>query len=307
MHKAKPDVEIIKRHLERLLRRTVSSVQPVAGGYTSTHRLRVQFVDGLSVFAKIGVCSTTSEWLRQEYKVYAVLFGDFMARVITWDDVDTWTYDGQDYEGHPVLVLEDLSRANWKVTWTKNNVELVRQVLSRVHAQRVPKGLPTLESLRHELASWHLVAKEPARFLQLGLVSKKWLQTNIDKLIAAEDAAELEGSELLHFDIRSDNLCILDHRVILVDWNWACIGNGKADLAAWLPSLRAEGGPDPESLLPQQGELAAIMAGFWAYRAGQPPLGNDNGVRELQLKQLKVALPWCARALKLEPPDGQQL
>lgn len=303
MDKQKPTLDVIIKHLERLLRRKVSSAEPVAGGYTSTHRLRVKCADGLSVFAKIGCDAPTAEWLRQEYKVYAVLFGDFMARVITFDDVDTWTYDSQDFEGQPVLVLEDLSHANWKVVWDKKTVEQVRQVLSRVHAQPAPKGLPTLESMRSELASWHLVAKEPAQFLQLGLVSEQWLNANIERLVAAENAAELQGTQLLHFDVRSDNLCILDHRVILIDWNWACIGNGKADLASWLPSLCAEGGPPPEELLPNEGELAAVMAGFWAYRAGQPPFENDNGVRELQLQQLKVALPWCARALNLESPD----
>ena len=45
--------------------------------------------------------------------------------------------------------------------------------------------------------------------------------------------------------MRSDNLCIRDGRAYLVDWNCACLGNPELDLAAWLPSLACEGGPQP--------------------------------------------------------------
>jgi hypothetical protein len=38
-------------------------------------------------------------------------------------------------------------------------------------------------------------------------------------------------------------------RAILVDWNWTRIGNGFFDVAGWLPSLHADGGPLPEAVL----------------------------------------------------------
>ncbi len=46
------------------------------------------------------------------------------------------------------------------------------------------------------------------------------------------------------------------------------------------------------------------MSGFFAGRAGKPPIPNAPQVREVQLSQLRSALPWAQRALRLPPLDG---
>ena len=114
--------------------------------------------------------------------------------------------------------------------------------------------------------------------------------------------AQLDGDEFLHFDVRSDNLCLVDGRAVLVDWNLAARGNGKFDIAFWLPSLRLEGGPEPWEVLPGAGPLAAAVAGFFAVRAGLPPPSGAPSVREFQRAQAAVALPWAARELGLKLP-----
>ena len=88
-----------------------------------------------------------------------------------------------------------------------------------------------------------------------------------------------------------------------VYWNWACYGNGLVDIAGWLPSLHHEGGPAPETILPDQPELAAILAGYWASKAGLPPHDFDTTgrIRSVQKLQLSVAFPWAVCALGL--PD----
>jgi aminoglycoside phosphotransferase (APT) family kinase protein len=105
---------------------------------------------------------------------------------------------------------------------------------------------------------------------------------------------------LLHLDVRSDNLCLADRGAVLVDWNLVHTGNPDLDLAAWLPSLRLEGGPAPEELLPDAGELAAALAGFFLSRAGLPPPPTAPLVRQIQLAQGEVALAWACRELALE-------
>jgi hypothetical protein len=87
-----------------------------------------------------------------------------------------------------------------------------------------------------------------------------------------------------------------------VDWNLACIGNGRFDVAFWLPSLRLEGGPQPWQVLPDAGALAAAVAGFFSARAGLPPPSGAPTVREFQRAQAAVALPWAAQELGLPPP-----
>jgi hypothetical protein len=53
---------------------------------------------------------------------------------------------------------------------------------------------------------------------------------------------------------------------------------------------------DPEELgFDVDPGLAAVVAGFFAARAGLPAIAKAPGVREVQLAQLVVALPWAAR------------
>ena len=76
------------------------------------------------------------------------------------------------------------------------------------------------------------------------------------------------------------------------------------DVAAWLPSLHAEGGPPPDAVLPDAPEAASFMCSFFAARAGLPSIPTAPRVRAVQLAQLRTALPWPARALGLRPPDA---
>lgn len=221
----------------------------------------------------------------------ATLDANFLPNVLAWDD------DGS----RPILILEDLSGAHWPPPWGPGLVERVGELLSRLRCAPPMPDMTSLETYRDDLCGWRKVAEDPSPFLALGLCSPAWLAAALPSLRAAEGAARLEGEDFLHLDIRSDNLCFTRGRTILVDWNWACVGNGLFDLAAWLPSLHAEGGPGPESILPDEPEMAAALSGFWAARAGLPPLGTR--LRDLQLSQLRTALPWAARALGLAAID----
>jgi aminoglycoside phosphotransferase (APT) family kinase protein len=100
-------------------------------------------------------------------------------------------------------------------------------------------------------------------------------------------------------DVRNDNLCFSGDRVVLVDWNLAARANPLLDVAAWLPSLHSEGGPLPEDILPDEPELAALISGFFAARAGMPNIETAPRVRGIQVEQLRSALPWATRSLRL--------
>ena len=111
-----------------------------------------------------------------------------------------------------------------------------------------------------------------------------------------------KGEEVVHLDVRSDNLCRAARGIVLIDWNWACIGNGAVDTGFWLPSLQAEGGPLPDAILPNRPDIAACISGFFAARAGGPPILEAPHVRVVQLQQLNPALLWAVRELELPPP-----
>ena len=94
-----------------------------------------------------------------------------------------------------------------------------------------------------------------------------WIEAHLATLTDAAHSAVIEGDALLHMDVRSDNLCLRKGRALLVDWNFACTGNPRFDLAAWLPSLHAEGGPAPEEVVPPAEDMAAfasVLAGYFA-------------------------------------------
>lgn len=227
-----------------------------------------------------------------EHRTYRTLTAGFMPRLVGWHD-----------DGHrPILLLEDLSGAFWPPPWSHEAVDRVLALLADLRATPPPDHLPRLEQTRDELAGWGLVAAEPQSFLALGVCSAAWLDAALPVLIRAEAQADLAGSELLHLDVRSDNICFAGERALLVDWNLASVGNATLDLVAWLPSLCDEGGPQPDELVSEEAELAALIAGYFADRARHPHIPDAPRVRAAQRRQLRIALPWAARTLGLPPP-----
>lgn len=277
--------------VERLMGGRAVAWRPMQGGYSLAGRWVVRLANGQSVFAKVGATTETAVPLRAEYNFYARVSKDFMPALLGWEDSD-----------EPILLLEDLSGADWPPPWSPDRVNRVLATLAAVAAPPPPPGLPALGLSRERLASWRRVADDPVPLLSLGLCSRAWLDRALPSLIAADDAAMLDGESLVHLDVRSDNLCFIGDRTVLVDWNFACRGNARLDIAAWLPSLAAEGGPDPMDIMPNEPALAALMSGFFAARAGLPPPEGAPRVRAVQLSQLKIALPWAAASLGLPPP-----
>ena len=264
-------------------------------GYARGERWIVRLDDGRTAFVKVGVEEWMVENMRAEMRVYAHVQGAFLPRVFAFDE------DGDP----PVLVLEDLGAAHWPPPWTTAHVEAVTAVVDEIAAVDPPPGLESLERLG---SGWRLVAEDPAPFLTLGLATHLWLERVLPSLVDAEAATPLAGDSLVHCDLRSDNLCIRHGRAVLVDWNWASVGNPAFDVAFWLPSLVLEEGPPVEEIArrrPEVDAFAALVAGFFAHRAGQPPPDGAPAVRGFQRAQLEVALPWAARVLDLPHPDGR--
>lgn len=261
-----------------------------AGGYSFADRFVVRLADGRTVFVKSAEAENMAAWLRREHQVYASLAGTFIPRLEGWDD------DGV----RPVLVIEDLSDADWVPNWNDERVAAVRAALEELAGAGPPPGTkPVTDSFAELFGRWQSVADDPASFLSLGLRDRGWLERNLDVILRAASDAPVAGSALCHLDVRSDNLCFRDGRAVLVDWNWASLANPDLDLAAWLPSVTVEGGPKPWQVLSGAGRLAAFVAGVWAAVAGLPAPETAPGVRPVQRAQLAVALDWIEHELDL--------
>ncbi len=280
---------------------------PNAGGYTLALRRIVQFSDGSRAFVKCATSDNPTQWIAQERVFYETIGGaSFLPDFYSGGTVEV----GE--QTRPFLLLEDLSACDWprpsdeenaQTMWTTARVDAVLHALQSVRgmAARAPENLSRVEDELADFASWHLIAQAPGPFLSLGFCTEAWLSAALPTLIAAETNLPLHGDELLHLDVRSDNICFRPEsgRAVLVDWNWASRGNAALDIAGWLPSLHSEGGPPPEAVSEEAGAFAAILSGFWAYRAGQPAPTGAPRVRVVQKQQLTTALPWAARVLNL--------
>ncbi len=271
----------------------VRRLVPVSRGYTHNTRVVAALDDGRSVFAKMPVDTETARWLRDEHAVYSALVGRrFVPWVLGWAD-----------GARPLLVLEDLSGADWPPPWDRARVDAVVTVLGEVARSPTPAGLPLLADGERPDEGWRSVVADPAAFLSLGLVHADWLESAGPVLCAAAADAPLSGHGLVHGDVRSDTLCFRGGSPVLIDWNFARVGNPDVDIAFWLPSLAAENGPAPDEVMPHcPAALAAYVSGFFASRAGGPEIPHAPLVRRIQRRQLETALPWAARLLDLPAP-----
>ncbi len=189
----KPEAVARAEHVLGAVAETWSQV--ASRGYALGDRWVVQLRDGCSVFAKRAIDAPTAEALRAEQRVYAGIEAPFLPQRLGWEDGEL-----------PLLLLEDLSAEHWPPPWTPAAIDAVLTTLVDVAATRPPAGLRRLAD--DPPATWDAVAQEPEPFLRLGLRSSSWLEGCLPALLEASRPTLLEGDALLHFDVRSDNLCL---------------------------------------------------------------------------------------------------
>jgi hypothetical protein len=199
----------LRDRIGAVLGRRVSAWQKALGGYTAAERWICTLEDGQSAFAKVAVDTRTAQWLREEHHVYQHVDVAYMPRFLGWSD---------DHSDRPILLLEDLSRADWPPPWTQPRIERVLALISAVAATPAPPDLPRLADQKESVFSgWATVARDPRAFLSLGVCSAAWLERSIDRLVQVESEADVSGESFLHLDVRSDNLCFEGPRTLLFD------------------------------------------------------------------------------------------
>ncbi|MDQ3879704.1 MAG: phosphotransferase, partial [Chloroflexota bacterium] len=165
----------------------------VAGG---NDRFTVQLDDGRRVFVKAAKAPHLARWLRREAEVYAHLRGAFIPELIAFEDDPI----------EPVLVIEDLSDADWDVRWDAARVAAVRAAIAELASSPPPPNTPPAREIIAEFKTWQSVEDDPEPFLSTGIRSREWLERALPVLKTAADRARVDGDDLLHFDVRSDNL-----------------------------------------------------------------------------------------------------
>lgn len=265
---------------------------PRRGGFSSAGLWAIETTGGRSSFVKAATSEDTARFLRAEMEIYVSLEAPFLPEIRAWVD-----------DGHrPFVVMEDLSGYHWPPPWNRRQIDAVLAVCAEIAATNVPASLnrEVDDAIRDRY--W---PKFDA-LVEADLAPRGWFESIVPALTAAEAGAVIDGESLVHADIRSDNVCIRNDGVKVVDWNWTYIGNPELDVVAWLPSLHLEGGPPPWELVEGDAGLVARVAGFFLYHSTLPPNPMVRGdLRSFQRSQGIIALDWICHLLELQPRPGR--
>ncbi|MCL6443043.1 MAG: aminoglycoside phosphotransferase family protein [Alicyclobacillus sp.] len=312
----------LRKQIEDRMGARIRHAVRVFGGYGPSATFRIFFDNGQTVFAKgAGNTSNAHNWevVPKEAFVYE--------NIEAIEGLAPKYFGAVAVEGWHLLLLEDLRDVKRVPPWSSDLAERAIRDIAGFHLRALAEA-DKLEIMPAGslVDSWKSVRDhDAASFLNLfGLnraAAEEWLDEAIDALDAAASRLMDPGQPwgLIHIDIRSDNLIFRrDGRLVLFDWPLTARGPLIGDIAFFLPSIRAEGGPDPSALMRLYRQTmaengitipdgavqaaAAATAGYFASRAGRPPVEGLPRLRQVQLLQLRAALPWAAAELGLAAP-----
>ncbi len=299
----------------RILRATLAY-----GGYAPSATYRLVLADGRRAFFKASYPAPPGSGVRwvvdQEDRRYRALsrwIAGFAPRHLGSFSMEGWY----------VLLLEDLGPATmppWTASRTRRAARSYADFHARTLGATLPRWLP-----RDQHASFGGYWGQLATDRQLGETAhlprrrateaEEWLAVALPVMRDLELGlpAIRRPFALLHFDTRSDNVRLVEDRLVMFDWPFACVGPIEFDVAAFAQAIAAEGGPPPErvlswyeEVLPLRGDAldtcVAGIAGYFAQRAWQPPIPGLPRLRSIQRRQLKATLAWAARRFDLPEP-----
>ncbi len=283
----------------------VVAAQNAAGGFTPGPAARCNLEDGRTVFIKscgndLSPLATTMH--RQESLILSSLPEHFPApSLITTVDQGGWF----------ALVTEcikgEMPAAPLDGPAVKSVLDLVTELAEHGADCNIPDAYPVGT---HELERINRWAWRKIRDEELHTHLDGWSARNLDRLIHLEDdwIQAASGSNLLHRDLRTDNMIIGPERSVAVDWPTASFGARWVDLVGLLPALHLDGGPPPDAVFDSHpvaigAESSAVdcylaaLAGFFTRQALLPPVPGVEGVRQFQADQGRVARTWLAKRL----------
>jgi hypothetical protein len=307
------------------VRRAVAEVARGArvwGGYGPAPTFRLRLADGRGLFFK-GVHGASNEFARRALEAETRVYQELGALISPWAPRLYGAIEVNDWRA---LLLEDLGPKS-APPWTPALARTAARDFAAFHASTLGSDLPGwLDRFSDDAAgvTWERVAEETDGLSavaalaggQMEAEARAWLLAALPSLArAAQDVSAIPGPyALIHGDVRSDNLRVVNGRLRLFDWPFAEMGFPEFDLAGFAQSVTVDGGPEPERVVAWYAERldvraealdagAAWLAAFFAHFAWQPEVAELPRLRRFQRQQLAVTLRWAARRLALPAPD----
>jgi hypothetical protein len=252
---------------------------------TATDRVFVKAAD-------VAAHPVAAQLHRREALVASVLPADLPAPAFRWVlDDDEWVVVGFDaVDGHPP-----------GLPWVDGDVRAVARLVDVLAAVDARELQPF--DAEGAFQGWEkLAGGENAELLD---TYDPWVVQNLDRLALIEPTSTeaAAGSSLVHGDLRGDNVLLTDGGALAIDWPYAARGAAFCDLVGWLPSLRIEGGPDPEDMLlsTRVGRAAdpdavtayvVSLGGYFVHGSLLPDPPGIPHVRAFQRAQAEVCVDW---------------
>lgn len=275
------------------------------GGFSPGVAARLLLDDGRRAFVKAvdpARNATTPTIYRREAAVVATIPASAPVPALRWV-ID----EGPD--GWVVLAFDDVEGHQPAVPWRDDELDLVLAALTDLAATLTPSPVPRSLVGGAEDA-WDSTEDGWAGLAALAPMRPQlddWSRRHLDELVELEATvgAAVQGTTLLHFDIRADNVLLTAEGVRIVDWPHARIGQPWLDLIWFAPSVAMQGGPDQMTLLdryaPARGAdpeaidaAIAAVAGYFTAHALQPDPPGLPTLRAFQAAQGAIARRWIA-------------
>ncbi|NYI05340.1 phosphotransferase [Allostreptomyces psammosilenae] len=207
----------------------VLEARTTAGGLTSGVATLASMADGQRLFIKAArEDDDTAELCRAEARAASALPVAVPApRLRRHAEMDGWTvlvFDAVDGR-HPSLAPSSLD-----LPVVLSTVAGLSDLLTPCPLQQAPA---VGDDLAADFTGWQHIASTPPSDLD------PWAQRHLEQLVELEQQSllALDGSTMLHTDLRADNLLVSGDQAWIVDWSWAVRGAAWLDAAFLLPQL----------------------------------------------------------------------
>jgi aminoglycoside phosphotransferase len=228
--------ERVRRAVTDSVGSPIVSAQTPPGGFTPGVAARLLLADGRRCFVKVASASF-GEWVRTAYRHEASINIHLPAAVPAprmWSVID----DGD----WVCLIFDDVPGRFPSPSWNGDDLPRVLEAMDLSARALTPNPIPIAASVRDAFAavlggSWQRLQDDPAL-----AEADPWAARHLTDLIAREPHWNdgVDGTTLLHLDLRRDNILLTPTEVMFVDWAWPAVGAAWLDLACFLPTVAAQ-------------------------------------------------------------------
>lgn len=292
----------VRNGVERILEDTVVEAVSQQHGFSPGTADRVRLASGRTAFIKAATSANnvvTPRLHRTEAAITAALpAGAPAPPLLGMYDDGVWV----------ALVLGDVVGTHPRNPWRSDDVAQVLDTLADMARIAIPDSLElprNQDELRGALTAWKRIRANPPADLH------PWAVTHLEMLVdlEARGVVAMAGENLVHGDLRADNILLTDSGPVFVDWPWATRGAAWTDglsilvnASSLAPEFAADAWLAEHELFSDVADadvngVLAGLAGYFIDTSRHPAPPGMPSLRELQASKGNAVLGWLRQRL----------